>query len=195
MIFDLLAVGVILLGFALGAWKGFAWQLAGILSLLAGFAVGLPLSKIAAPVFGSVEPLNRFIALAVIYAIVSLGIYVGAFTYRRTIEKWQLQHWDRHLGSLMGGIKGFLLCLTLTFFAITLISPFREPLLTTRMGWVMARTMDLLHPVWPDEAHKIIHPYIHHLDEPPPEREPDPATPPTPPEKHEEPKTPPEHPQ
>lgn len=168
MIFDLLAVMAILGAIALGAWKGFAWQVAGVASLVAGFVVAIPLSKLIAPLFGSTAPLNRFVALAVLYFIVSLGIYIAALIYRRTIERWQLHHWDRHLGGVMGGIKGFMLCITLVFFAITLVPPLREPILTTRMGRLIGRTMDAVHPIWPPAVHEILHPYIHHLDAPPP---------------------------
>lgn len=166
MILDLLVIGVVLGAALLGAWKGLAWQLAGILSLVAGFVVALPLSGPTAHFFGQTAPLNRFIAVAVLYAAVSLAIYLTAFFYREAIQKWKLDNWDRHLGSLLGVVKGGLLCLTLTFFAITLFAGLREPILTTRSGKAMAYTMNALHPVWPPGMHAIIHPYIHHLEEP-----------------------------
>jgi membrane protein required for colicin V production len=177
MIFDLVVIGVVLGAIALGGWKGFAWQVAGIVSLVAGFVVAIPLSKPLAPIFGHSEPLNRFVALAVLYICVSLGIYIVALVYRKTLERWQLHHWDKHLGAVMGGMKGILLCMTLTFFAITLFRSLRDPIFNTKTGRLMGRAMMGLHPVLPEEVHDVIHPYIHHLDEPgdPPadEHEPD----------------------
>lgn len=179
MILDLLVVGIVVGASLLGARKGLAWQLAGILSLVVGFVVALPLSGPAAHFFGKTAPLNRFIAVAVIYAAVSLAIYLAAFFYRKAIQKWKLDNWDRHLGIFLGGVKGGLLCLSLTFFAITLFAGLREPILTTRSGKAMAYTMNALHPLWPPGTHAIIHPYIHHLEEP--EEEPGEAKPPSPP--------------
>lgn len=178
--FDAVVVLLVLGAFALGAWKGFAWQIAGILSLLAGFVVAIPLSKVLAPLFGASAPLNRFIALAVVYALVSLGLYLLAFLYRKAISRWELDKWDNHLGAVFGGLKGYLLCTTLVFFALTLFRGLREPILTTRLGNLMGRTMLAVHPVWPPEVHDIIHPYIHHLDPPQPAPAPAPGPGPSP---------------
>lgn len=166
MIFDVVIVITVLVSSAFGAWKGLAWQAAGVLSLVLGFAVALPLSGPLAFMFGASAPLNRFIAVAVLYALVSLGVYVAALCYRTTIQKWKLEHWDRHLGAVAGAIKGFLLGLVLTYFAVTLSANLREPILRTRAGRVMAHTMSILHPIWPPGVHDIIHPYVHRLEEP-----------------------------
>lgn len=175
--FDAIVVMAVILGSAFGAWKGLAWQAAGILSLVAGFAVALPLSGPLAPVFGASAPLNRFIAVAVLYGVVSLGVYVAALCYRTTIQKWKLEHWDRHLGGLAGAVKGFLICLVLTYFSVTLSSGLREPVLTTRAGKVMAYSMNVLHPIWPPGVHDILQPYMHRLEAPkdPPPTDPAPA--------------------
>ena len=166
MIFDVVVVMTVLLASVFGAWKGLAWQAAGVLSLVAGFVVAIPLSGPFAPLFGATAPLNRFIAVAVLYALVSLGVYVAALCYRTTIQKWKLDHWDRHLGAVAGAIKGFLLGLVLTYFAVTLWAGLREPILTTRLGKVMAYAMSILHPIWPPGVHDIVHPYVHRLEEP-----------------------------
>lgn len=167
MVFDAVVVALILAAACFGAWRGFASQVAGILSLIAGFLVAIPLSAPLAPLFGSKGPLNRLIALAVVYAIVSLGMYVLAFRYYKMIQKWKLESWDRHLGTLMGAFKGCILAITLTFFAITLFSGLREPILRTSTGRLMGRVVRALHPIWPTEVHDILHPYHHLLDAPP----------------------------
>jgi membrane protein required for colicin V production len=172
-------VGTILLASLLGAWKGLAWQLAGIFSLILGFVVAIPGSAPIAHFFGQTAPLNRFIAAGILYAVVSLGIYLAAFYYREAIQKWKLDNWDRHLGGVLGAVKGYLLCLALTFFAITLFSGLRDPILTRPTGKLMAYTMHSIHPVWPAGFHGIIHSYIEHDVEPeePPAPPPPPAQP------------------
>jgi membrane protein required for colicin V production len=166
MTFDVIVLGIILLAILHGAWKGLAWQLAGIFSLLAGFVVAIPASAPMAHFFGSAAPLNRFIAVAVLYALVSLGIYMAAFYYREAIQKWKLDNWDRHLGGMLGAVKGYLFCLALTFFAVTLFSGLREPILTRPTGKLMAYTMHAVHPIWPNGFHAVIHSYIKHDTEP-----------------------------
>lgn len=165
MLITLIAIGIVLGAVVLGAWKGFAWQLAGIASLILGFVVAIPMSKVAAPLFGQTAPLNRWIAMAVIYVVTSLGIYLVAFIYRRFLERFQLHHWDRHLGAVMGGVKGWMIVLVLTLFAVTLSTRARETVLATKMGRYAAVSLNAIHPVFPPEVHDILHPYVHQLDE------------------------------
>lgn len=165
MLITLLAIGIVLTGIVFGAWKGFAWQLAGVVALILGWCVALPLAGPVAPTFGLKAPLNKFIAIAVLYALTSFGVYFVALLFRKVLERWQLQHWDRHLGAVLGGVKGWLLCLVAIFFAVTLSSRARGAVLTTPVGKWAAVTMDMIHPVFPHEVHEILHPYVHGLEE------------------------------
>ena len=166
MVFDIAVVLIVCLSVALGAWKGFAWQLAGILSLLVGFAVALPLSAPLAEAFGGSGPFARLISIAILYLFVSLGIYLLAVYYRHLIQQWHLDPWDRHLGAIFGAVKGFVLCTVLTFFALTLFGGFREPILNTWTGKLMGKAVETVHPVWPEEVHTVLHPYLHPQVEP-----------------------------
>lgn len=165
MVFDVLVVGIILASIALGVHRGLAWQPASLVSLASGFVIGLPLSKLLAPLFGSAAPLNRFVALAVVYALVSFAIYFLTHVYRKTIDGWDLEKWDAHLGGVVGGIKGYVFCLILTFFAITLSPGLHESLLRTSLGRLMGETIHALHPALPPEVHQILHTHMHELDE------------------------------
>lgn len=166
MIYDLLVVGIVIFFVLFGLWKGLAFQLAGILSLILGFVVAIPCSAPIAPFFGSTLPLNRFVAAGVLYALVSLGLFLAAFYYREFISKWKLENWDRHLGGMFGALKGFLFAFALTFFAITCFPSLRHPILSRPTGKLMAYTMHAFHPLWPAGFHEIIHSYIEHDKEP-----------------------------
>lgn len=167
MVFDILVAITILGGAWFGARRGLASQVAGLLSLVAGFLVAIPLSAPLAPFFSSREPVGRLIALATVYAVASLTLYALAFRYHKMIERWKLEHWDRHLGALMGAVKGGFLAIALTFFALTLVADLREPILRTPTGRLMGRLVRVLHPVLPPEVHDVLHPHHHYLDEPP----------------------------
>lgn len=166
VIYDILVLVIIGFFILFGLWKGLAFQVAGILSLILGFVIAIPGSAPLASLFGSTPPLNRFIAAGVIYALVSLGLFLAAFYYREFISKWKLENWDRHLGGVFGALKGFLLSFTLTFFAITCFPSLRHPILSRPTGKLMAYTMHALHPLWPAGLHEIIHSYIQHDKEP-----------------------------
>ena len=120
MWYDLLILAIIIFAAIRGAMKGFVWQLATIAALVLCFLFATPLSLALAPAIGVQPPLNRWIALAVIYALFSLLAFGGARMLREGIEKAKFVEYDRHLGSVFGLLKGVVIALVLTFFAVTL---------------------------------------------------------------------------
>ena len=168
MVFNLIVEMTILGGAWFGARRGLASQVAGLLSLVAGFLVAIPLSTPLASLFSSKEPVGRLIALAVICALLSLTLYALAFRYHKMTAKWKLEHWDRHRGALMGAVKGCFPAITLTFLALLLVGDLRVPILRPPPGRLMGRLVRALHPLLPREVHDVLHPDHHDLDEPGP---------------------------
>ncbi len=127
--YDILMLVVLGGATVFGAWKGMAWQLASLSSLVVSYLVAVRFSADLAPYFGTQVPLNRFVAMLVLYGVTSLGIW---FTFR-VISGWldrcRLKEFDRHVGGLFGAAKGILLCIGITFFAVTLSEAARETVL------------------------------------------------------------------
>lgn len=164
-VYDLIMAAIIIVAIVQGARRGAAMQIAPIVSLVLGYVVALPLSKQLAPWFGSEAPMNRYIALLVVYLAVSLSVYLLARSFKDYILKFQLHEYDRHLGSILGGVKGLLVCLFLTFFLVSVSPASRESILQSHTGAVATVVMNQLHPVMPAGIHELLHPYIHTLDE------------------------------
>ena len=136
--YDILML-VILAGATLfGAWKGVAWQLASLASLVLSYLVALRWSEPAARYFGNPSPWDRFLAMLVLYALCSLIVW-WLFRYvRNFIDRVQLKGFDHQLGALLGAAKGVLWCIGITFFAITLSPPARDQILHSRSGYYIA---------------------------------------------------------
>ncbi len=64
--YDLAMLGVILIATILGAWKGMAWQLAALASIVVSYVVALRASEPLAIHFGDEAPWNRCLAMMVI---------------------------------------------------------------------------------------------------------------------------------
>ncbi|MBW3540267.1 MAG: CvpA family protein [Planctomycetes bacterium] len=169
MWYDLVVLAVLAYATVRGAIKGIVWQLAVIASLVLCFAFSESLSAVIAPYIGLKAPLNRWIAMFVLYivfAFISFGI---ARQLREWIEKAKFVELDRHLGAVFGFIKGAIFALVLTFFAVTLSESapgLRATVFESYSGKAAAIIMDRLHPVMPDELHDVLEPYIHRLDRP-----------------------------
>ena len=65
--YDVLMLLVLVAATFFGFWKGMAWQIASLASLVVSYFVALRFSGQLAPMFGDSEPWNRFVAMLAIY--------------------------------------------------------------------------------------------------------------------------------
>lgn len=158
--YDGLMIALIVVGAVQGAWRGLAWQIAPIASLIVGYFTAFPASEKIAHFFGNEAPTNRWIAMLVVYLAVSFAIHLVARIFRESIQKLRMEAFDRHLGALLGGVKGALLCLVITFFAVGLSDKSRDFVLRTPSGELAGYVMHQVEPVLPAEARDLLAPYI-----------------------------------
>jgi membrane protein required for colicin V production len=169
---------VVLLGTAIfGAWKGMAWQIASLASLLVSTAVALHFSTSLAPYFSAKEPWNRFLAMFVLYVVTSIAIWLVFRLVSGMIDRVKLREFDRQMGALFGLAKGVLLCVVITFFAVTLSESIRQIVLKSHSGDAIARLTRHANPLLPEDVRAVIGKYIDELDQ-----KLDPNTPPSQPE-------------
>jgi membrane protein required for colicin V production len=142
-----------------------AWQVASLASIVASYLVALRFSEQFAPRFGDQAPLNRFIAMAVLYAVTSLGIWFAFRIVKNFIDRVRLREFDRQMGALVGAAKGVLLCVAITFFAVTLSERARSAVLQSRSGYMIAQLLDRAEGVMPRELHGMLGPYLDRLEQ------------------------------
>ena len=159
VVFDLLGAGFVLLAAVLGAWKGFAWQVASVISPVAGIALGWPLSEKLAPHLEAASPFDRWAAFAILFVLVSMVVYLLALGIRKTLERAGLRPWDRHLGFLAGGLKGFALAVFLTAAGLALFADQSERVRATRMGRLMTAAVRSVDPALPPAVGAILEPF------------------------------------
>jgi membrane protein required for colicin V production len=145
-----------------GAWRGMVWQIAPIASLLLGYVVAYPLSERLAPYFGQ-PPANRLFAMVAIYLAVSLAVYLMGRSIRESLERLKLVEFDRHLGALLGGVKGVLFTIVLTIGLLSLSPQARPIILSSETRTVAARIMTALSPILPPAFSDVIRPYVDKL--------------------------------
>lgn len=167
VVFDVAVAGLVVLSAAWGAWKGFARQMAAVLSPLVGLGAGLPLSARLAPHFGAAAPLNRWIALLVLYLLLSFAVHLLAAVYRKLLDRCRLDGWDRHAGGVCGALLGFVFCLILTAAAASLSPRARDEVRGTRAGRVMGRVVTEVEPALPGDVRRALSPFLRGLLEPP----------------------------
>jgi membrane protein required for colicin V production len=161
--YDLFVVILLALTTLFGAWKGIAWQLASIASLVVSYVVALKYSAQLAPHISADAPWNRFLAMLVLFAATALAVWLLFGVLARFIERVHLKEFDRQMGALFGLGTGVLLALVVTFFAVTLSEKGRSAVLRSRSGYAMARLIRRAEPVIPPEVDAVLGEYLDRL--------------------------------
>ncbi|MGQ9575548.1 MAG: CvpA family protein [Thermoguttaceae bacterium] len=171
--YDILMLAVVVLATLFGAKKGMAWQLASLASLIASAIVAIRFHRALAPYISTQAPWNQFIAMLILYLGTSLAIWLAFRVVAGFIDRVKLQDFDRQVGGLFGFAKGVLLCVVVTFFAVTLSEWARQRILKTYSGRYIALLLEKGTPLLPDDLRRVLGKYIEELD-----RKLDPGTPP-----------------
>jgi membrane protein required for colicin V production len=163
--YDIAMLSVLGLATLMGAWKGMAWQIASLASLVLSYFLALKFSAQLAPVFSATAPWNRFVAMLVIYLATSLVVWIGFRFVAGFLDRIKLRDFDHQVGFLFGFVKGVLLCLAITFFALGLSDTLREHIIATRSGHYMALFLSKAEMIMPKEIHQVVDPYLDKLED------------------------------
>jgi len=164
--YDLLMIIVLIAAVVWGAWKGFAWQIASLGSMIASYIVALTFRQQLAQYINASPPWNMFLSMLILFLGTSLVVWIGFNLVAEVIEKVKLKEFDRQIGAIFGLAKGVLLCVLITLFAVTLLSePQRQAICNSRSGYYIAVLLDKADGVIPGELHQVLDPYIDRLDQ------------------------------
>lgn len=156
-IYDILML--IVLGGAIffGYWKGFAWQVASLASVIVSYIVASNFHGLVSPYFSLGEPWDKFAAMLVLFLGTSLLVWVAFGYIRNTIEDMKLKGFDQQTGAILGAVKGALLCMVITLFAVTLLpASIQKNVIESRSGHFIARSINQLTMIVPDEYHAVL---------------------------------------
>jgi len=164
---------VIVIGFFTikGASRGLISQITWIAALLLCFKFSSVLTPLVEPVIGVDPPLRRWIAMALVYVGLCLGVFIAASMLRGWLEKAKLKDFDKHLGSILGMSIGVVVCMTAIFFLLTI---WPTSLGAVRNSWSGKTAAVIMHQVDPllhltpegaeDQIRAVIESYQDKLD-------------------------------
>jgi membrane protein required for colicin V production len=163
-LYDIVMLVIVAGAVFFGFLKGFAWQIASLLSLVASYFLALRFADSLAPQISSDPRIAKYLAMLVIYCGTSLAVWLGFRVVSGAISRIQLREFDRQMGGLFGLAKGALICTIITFFAVTLSEQSRAAVLRSKSGVYIARFLHAATPVMPPEVTEMLGPYIDKLD-------------------------------
>ena len=171
--YDIAMIFVLAATTVYGFWKGLAWQVASVCSLVASYFVALRFSDQLAPMISAQAPWNKFLAMLALYLGTSAAIWLAFRIVSGAIDRVKLHEFDRQAGGLVGAAKGVLICVVITFFAVTLSEQSRGQVLESKSGYYIALLIHKATPIMPQEVEDLLGPYLEQLD-----KKLDPNTPP-----------------
>jgi membrane protein required for colicin V production len=166
MWYDVLILGLLVFFAIRGAVKGVVFQLASIAGIVLCFVFAGGISHTLGPYVHLDPPMNHWVVFGTAYLAFTFGCYLIARVLNDWLEKNKLKDFDRHLGAILGFVKGVALSLVLTFFVVTMSQSARAALKNSYSGRYAAILMDRLHPILPEKLHDAVAEYIHLLDSP-----------------------------
>lgn len=164
-IYDLIMLLILVSATIFGAIKGFAWQVASLASIFLSYFVAYNYRNDVAKMIDAREPWNQFLAMLLLYAGSSFVIWMVFRLVSGSIDKVKLKEFDRQLGAGFGFIKGALLCLIVTMFAMTLLdSQKQEAICRSRSGYYISKFLAGADGLLPSEVEQVIGPALTRLE-------------------------------
>ena len=163
--YDVVMLLILAVATFFGLWKGLAWQVASVASFVLSYFVAVQGSSSLAPLLPLQAPWNHLAAMLILFVATSAAVWLVFRLVAGLIDKIQLKAFDRQLGALLGLFKGVLICLVVTFFAVTLSEALRQEVLRARSGYYIALLIDRLKPVLPAEVRDLVGKYLEELDQ------------------------------
>jgi membrane protein required for colicin V production len=164
--YDMLMTLVLVAATLFGFWKGMAWQIASLASLVVSYFVAFKFADQLAPMISSHAPWNKFVAMLAIYVATSFVIWSLFRLISGAIDRVKLDSFDHQMGGLFGLAKGVLVCIAITFFAVTILPQAqKDTIIASRTGEYIVKLLDKTHSVVPPEIHDVIHPYVERIEQ------------------------------
>lgn len=163
--YDLVMIGLLAGAAVLGYFKGIVWQIAWIAGIAASSWVAIRFGGPLAPFFGQQAPWNKLIAMLALYLATSLAVWLMFRVVAGFIDAIHLSAFDHQLGLLLGLAKGVLLCVVVTFFAITLAPGYRGQIVASRSGRLVAELIVRADQFLPREVIEAVDPFVRQFRE------------------------------
>ncbi|MDR2756413.1 MAG: CvpA family protein [Planctomycetaceae bacterium] len=155
-VFDLVIFAV-LIAFAFRGWMtGMVAQIVSVGSLAVSWIVASRFAFLIAPSIPAEEPWNNIGAMIVLFIITFFAVRLAHQYLEKKIKDWNLAKWNRHLGGLLGLLKGLIVCMVLTFFGVMLSEPTREIVFKSKSGNYLTRLIEKTETFIPPDSCELL---------------------------------------
>lgn len=160
-IYDIAMLVIFLGAIVFGYWKGLAWQIASLAALVVSYVVAVNFRDQLAVHLQVDEPWNRIGAMLILFLGTSLVIWAIYSSVSKSLKKNELKGFDRQAGAILGALKGGLLCMVVTMFAVSFLGEgVHEKIDHSKFGPYIEKGIWQVSDFVPDELARFVNPHI-----------------------------------
>ena len=143
-----------------GAMKGMVSQLASIAAVIASFWAATRFGPVLEPIVKSAlkveSPWDKVLGITLAFVGASVAVMFLHRILANLISVIRMQKYDRLCGALFGFLKGVLIGMILTFFAVMLSEQTRVLATQSRSGAILVRLIQRTQALLPDDVSALI---------------------------------------
>ncbi len=132
--FDIVVLAILVLSVFWGGMRGVISQIATIASWGLSWLISARYYTVFATFLPSSETGNTIVAPIVVFVVSAIAIGIAFRFFKRMVSLAGLKEFDRQAGALFGALKGALLCLLITFFAVIVSDKTRDFVNNSKSG-------------------------------------------------------------
>jgi len=160
-IYDTIVLLVVLAGAFFGWRKGFATQVASIVSVSASFFVAMNFQGYVTPHIDASPPMNGIAAFVILFVATWIVAWLAFGLVRSWIESLKLKEFDYQMGALFGGFKGFLVACVLMIVALSVLQQDQHvAILGSRSGQIISKFLTMAEPILPEQFRLMAGPFL-----------------------------------
>lgn len=148
--------GAVLFGFR----KGLAWQVASLAAIVLSYFVAVNFRGPVASLISATEPWNQFAAMLILFLGTSLVVWTAYASLSQSIKKMEMKGFDRQAGAILGAVKGAILCMLATVFAVSLFASTRNMVHNSALGHYVVSGVQQFSRFTPDELAQFLDPHF-----------------------------------
>ena len=156
-VFDLIVLAILAALTLRGIWKGMVSQIVSVASLFVCWIVASRFGGLVAPTIPVEAPWNQVLAMGIVFLITLVAIRFAHAALEKQIKEWKFEKLNTLLGGALGFVKGLLVCMIITFFAVMFSETSRDVAFNSATGNSLARLIAQIGVFVPKDSYEFVH--------------------------------------
>ena len=156
-VFDLIVLTILAALTLRGIWKGMVSQIVSVASFFICWLVATRFGGLIAPTIPVEAPWNQVAAMATIFLVTMIAIRFAYAALEKLIRHWHLAKLNSLLGGVLGFVKGLLICLIITFFAVMFSETSRDVVFNSKTGIHLVKLITQVSVFIPKDSYEFVH--------------------------------------